>query len=94
MRDYELVIVLDGKVTSAKKKTFTDKLEKLIKATKGTLGKVKDMGVKELAFKIKKSTTGAYMLFNLELSGEGAKELGNKIRLDDEIIRYLLIAKN
>ncbi len=93
MRNYELVVVIDGKATAAKKKTVTEKLDKLVKASKGTLGKAKDWGVKDLAYVINKSTTGAYLIFPVELDGLGAKEVGNKLRLEDDLIRYLLIRK-
>jgi small subunit ribosomal protein S6 len=94
MRNYELVIVLDGKATAAKKKTVTEKIEKLVKELKGKVGKIKDWGTKDLAYKIKKSTTGAYLIFTLELETTKAFELSNKIRVDDEFIRYLLIKKD
>jgi small subunit ribosomal protein S6 len=91
MHKYELVIVLDGKATSAKKKTVTEKLEKLINSVKGTIGKAKDLGTKDLAYKIDKSLTGAYLLLPLELDGPGAKEISNKLRLENDLIRYLLV---
>ncbi len=94
MRNYELVIVLDGKATAAKKKTVGEKLEKLVKSVKGTLGKPKDWGVKDLAYVINKSVTGAYLIYPLELDGVAAKEVANKLRLEDDLIRYLLIRKD
>lgn len=94
MRNYELVVVLDGKATAAKKKTITEKIEKLIKTAKGKADKIKDLGTKDLAFKINKSTTGAYLLFPVEVDGAGAKEISNKLRLEEELIRYLLIRKD
>lgn len=94
MRNYELVVVLDGKATAAKRKVATEKIEKLIKSVKGKIGKVTDMGVKDLSYKIKKSTSGVYLLLPLELEAAGAKELGGKLRLEDEFLRYLLIRKD
>ncbi len=94
MRNYELVIVLDGKVTSAKKKSFIEKMEVLVKEIKGKTDKVKDWGVKDLAYKIDKSTSGAYLIFPLELNPDSVKVIAEKIRLDNEIIRYLLVRKD
>lgn len=94
MRNYELVVVLDGKVTAAKKKTFTEKIEKLVSALKGKVANTKDWGVKELAYKIKKSTSGAYLIFELELTAESVKEISEKMRVSDEIVRYLLVSKD
>lgn len=93
MRNYELVIVLDGKATAAKKKTVMEKLEKLVKSLQGKLGKAKDWGTKDLAYKLKKSVTGAFLIFPLELPGAGANEMTSKLRLQEDLIRYLLVKK-
>ncbi len=94
MRNYELVIVTDGKATAAKKKTILEKIEKLVTSVKGKVGKVKDFGTKELAYKINKSETGSYQIIDLELEGSGAKDISNKLRLENDLIRYLLIRKD
>jgi len=94
MRNYELVIVIDGKTTAAKKKTTLEKIEKLVTSVKGKLGKVKEWGTKELAYKIGKSDTGAYLILPLELDGAGAKDISSKLRLETDLIRYLLIRKD
>ena len=93
MHKYELVIVMDGKATAAKKKTATEKLEKLIKSVKGSIASVKDWGVKTLAYTIGKSDSGAFLIFQLELEGTGAKDISSKLRLENDFIRYLLIKK-
>lgn len=91
MNSYELAIVLDGKATAAKKKTVTAKLEKLIEPAKGKLGKPEEWPARTLAYKIGKSETGVFLFFPLELTGEAAKSLSNKLRLEEEILRYLLV---
>lgn len=93
MRNYELIIVLDGKTTAAKKKSFGEKFEKVIKELKGKVGKTADLGTKELAYRIKKSTSGAFLMFPLELPGLAIKELNNKMKLESEVIRFLVIKK-
>lgn len=93
MRNYELVIVLDGKVSAGKKKTVVEKLEKLVKDVKGKVSKSKDLGVKDLAYKIKKSMSGLFIHFELELDGAGVKDLAEKLRLQEDLLRYLLVRK-
>ena len=94
MHNYELVIVMDGKATAAKKKVATDKLEKLIKSVKGKIASVKDWGVKPLAYTIEKSDSVAFLIFQLEIDGAGAKDISSKLRLENDLIRYLLIRKD
>ena len=91
MNNYELTIVLPGGVSSAKKKTVRDRVEKLIKTDKGKVVKEDDWGKIDLAYEIKKETSGFFIHLNLELKSETAKELKDKLRLDNDIIRYLLI---
>ncbi len=93
MNRYELTLVLDGKAGSAKKKKVTDTLEKIIAVYKGKILESRDWGVKDLAYEIEKSETGLYLYFELELDPKGVKSLNDKLRVDADIIRYLLINK-
>jgi small subunit ribosomal protein S6 len=93
MQKYELTLVLDGKASAAKKKSSTDLIEKVVAISKGKVGKVEDWGVKDLAFKIGKSTAGIYLYFPLELTPGSVKDLTAKIRANEDIIRYLLVVK-
>ncbi len=91
MNKYELTLVLDGKAGAAKKKKVTETLEKNLEALKGKVTESKDWGVKDLAYKMGKSTTGLYLYFELELDGKGAKALNEKLRVDSEILRFLVV---
>ena len=94
MNKYELTLVLDGKAGAAKKKKVTETLEKTLKIFKGVISESKDWGVKDLAYKIGKSTTGLYLYFELEMDASAVKALNDKIRVDADIIRFLLIRKD
>lgn len=89
MNKYELTIVLDSKAGAPKKKKVVESIEKLAKITSE-----KDWGVKELAYKIGKSTSGLYLYFELELDPKGVKALNEKLRTDADILRFLLINKD
>jgi len=91
MNKYELTVVFDGKAGAAKKKKFAETLEGLLKVYKGKVLETTDRGVKDLAYKIDKSVTGLYLYFVLELDGKGVKALNDKLRVDGEIIRFLIV---
>jgi len=91
MQKYELTVVLDGKATVAKKKKVQEAIEKIVNLSKGKLGKAEDLGTKELAYKIKKSATGVFLHFPLELDASEVKSLSVKLNQETEIIRYLLV---
>ena len=94
MNKYELTLVLDGKGGAAKKKKYTDLVDTLVKVFKGKVVESKDWGVKEMAYKIKKSLTGLYLFFELELDPAGVKSVNDKLRVDGEVLRFLLIRKD
>ncbi len=93
MSQYELTLVLDGKTTGAKKKTVQETIERFVTVFKGKIVKFEDWGTKNLAFKIKKSQTGVFLHFILELDGGSARQLVAKLKMEDEIIRHLLVRK-
>lgn len=93
MNKYELTLVLDGKSGAAKKKKVQETLEKILSISKGEIKESKDWGVKDLAYKIDKSTTGLYLYYELELDAKATKALNDKLRVDPDLIRYLLINK-
>lgn len=91
MNKYELTLVLDGKSGAAKKKKVIETLEKILTVFKGSIKESKEWGVKELAYKIGKSESGLYLFFELGLDPATVKQLNEKLRVDGDIIRYLLI---
>ena len=93
MEMYELTLVLPSKAKS-KEKTFKEKIEKLISELKGKVEKAESWGEIELAYKIAKETSGNFLHFNLELDKSIVKDLSEKLRVDDAVIRYLLVRKD
>ena len=91
---YELTLVLEGKSGPAKTKKVTEALEKVLKIFKGVIKETKELGVKELAYKLGKNDTGLFLFFELELDPKGVKALNDKLRTDPDVIRYLLIRKD
>jgi small subunit ribosomal protein S6 len=92
-RSYELVVVLGGDATSAKKKAFETSLEKLVGILEGKIVNVLDWGKKELAYAISGNSSGVFLIFDLELLPERVRALEDKMRLDEQVIRHLVISK-
>ncbi len=91
MQIYELTTVLPGKTTAARKKDLVSKIEKMVKAAEGKVLAKDDWGVKDLAYTIKKNVAGAYLYFDLELPSSFVSSLNDKLKVEDDIIRYLLV---
>jgi ribosomal protein S6 len=93
MNTYELTIVIPGSASPQKKKAAGETVEKLVKVNKGSIKETKDWGKIDLAFPIKKNDTGLFTLYKLEMEADGAMAMNNRLRAEDEFIRYLLIKK-
>ncbi len=93
MASYELTIILPGDTGAAKVKTFTQTLGKNVTTAKGRVVKSDEWGKIALTYPIKKNETGFFLHFELELEGAEVKNLTNRFKLDDDIIRYLLVKK-
>lgn len=91
MRDYELTLVIDPDLTSEKQKKLVAKIKKEISDLKGKIEKTEEWGKKELAYPIKKKTLGYYFFIETELPEKAPTEIEKKIKLDEGIIRYLLV---
>lgn len=94
MKSYELTLVLAGDASSAKKKSVSEKLEKVLKTFKGKIAKADDWGKIDLSYPIAKKTSGNFLFFELEMEGASAKPLNQKLKLEDDIMRHLLIRKD
>jgi len=90
MDKYELTLVLPGK-SKAKEKTTKEKIEKMVKSLDGKVEKSESWGEIELAYKIKKESSGFFVYFDLELGKSAVKALSDKLRMQDEVIRFLLV---
>lgn len=91
MNKYELTLILDSKTTSAKKKAFLDSLEKMLKVLEGKVEKAEDWGVKELFHEIKKKKEGLYLHLTIELPAKSAKQLDQKLKVDENVLRHLIV---
>lgn len=93
MNRYELTVVLDGKTGAAKKKKVAENLEKILKVFKGAIKNSTEWGVKELAYRLGKSDTGLFLFFEIDLDPAAVKQLNEKLRVDSDILRYLIVRK-
>lgn len=94
MNKYELTVVLPAGTSAAKKKTFEELVKKLIESLDGKIAKSNDWGEQELAYRIKKSDSGVFLSYELELSPEKTKQVDTKLKTDDGVLRHLLIKAN
>lgn len=68
-------------------------LSGLIAQGKGKIAKENALGVRELAYPIDKQNKAEYYLVEFEAEAEILKNLDQKLRLSESVIRHLLVKK-
>lgn len=89
MKKYELVVLFPTSVNDVvAEKNISDKCEK----HKVTIVGLAKWGVKVLAYPIKKQEKAYYLKYDLEVEDGGRiVELDKDLRMDEAILRYLLV---
>ncbi|MGE5297852.1 MAG: 30S ribosomal protein S6 [Acidobacteriaceae bacterium] len=90
MPKYELMYILSSAVSDNDVPAISQEVEKFILAQGGTMLATEMLGKKKLAYPIKKTRNGFYVLQTFNLPPEKMRELDNKLRSLETIIRYLV----
>ena len=91
MNKYEIMFIVRADIDEKATKDTVTAFEKVLKNMKAKIVSSKDMGQKKLAYPINKQQRGAYYLFNVEASAEAVKEFDRKARIDENILRHIVI---
>jgi small subunit ribosomal protein S6 len=91
MREYEFIFILKPKLKESEQKKKIAQIEKLVADLDGKVKKKEVWGKKDLAYPIAKYKQGIYVQFNFSLPEKNVKAWEEKIKLEEEILRYLLI---
>ena len=92
MHRYELVVIISPQVVDDE---VPDAIERLIRRPIETQGgvcqEVNLWGRRKLAYAVKKHLEGNYVLTELQLDPDKAKELEQGLLISEEVIRHLLV---
>jgi small subunit ribosomal protein S6 len=70
---------------------LNNSLTAIVEQEGGTVARIDDMGVRRMAYEIKRKDKGYYVLFEIHGSGKEIAELERRMRVNDMIIRYLTV---
>jgi len=88
MRTYETIFIVHPDLVEEEVKALIDKMKGIIENLNGQLIKVEEWGRKKLAYKLKKSTKGYYVLIRFGGNGEILVEMERNLRLSDGVLKY------
>lgn len=91
MDKYEIMFIVKSTLDEGTIKNEIESSKKIITDMKGNIDSTKDMGKRELAYPIKKEISGFYYCFTCEASHEAIAEFDRKSRLNENILRHLII---
>lgn len=91
MRDYEIMVILRPDLDEEATKTALDKVRGIITAGGGSIEKEDLWGKRRLAYEIKRSRDGYYMVANFKGDPAIANELDRVLKLSDEYLRHMIV---
>lgn len=90
-RVYEVVFIIDPDTGEEDITRLTDNLQQTVVDQGGTVTKNESMGRRQLAYRIGRKTDGIFVLFEVEGTGREIAELERRMRVSDQVLRYLTV---
>ena len=94
MTKYELAVVVSANVDDEVRNATLEKVKKLIERFGGQITNVDDWGKKKLAYEIQKMKEAYYYFVQFDAEATAPIEIENRIRIMDNVIRYLCVKQN
>ncbi len=94
MNKYELAVVISARVEDEERAATLDKCKALIERFGGTITEVDEWGKKRLAYEIQKMKEGFYTFIRFEAEGTAPAEIESRMRIMDNVIRYLCVRQD
>ncbi len=91
MKEYEVMFIVSPELTEDPLEKVTTRISKVIAKSNGTVASLEDLGTKTLAYKINKKSQGHYFLCRFNGPGGLVAELERNLRLDESILRFMVI---
>lgn len=90
-RIYEVVFIINPGAGDDEVMRLNEGVQKIITSQGGTITKTEIMGRRQLAYEINHKKDGTYVLLEVEGSGAEIAELERRMRVNDQILRYMTI---
>lgn len=88
---YESVFIARQEISNQQVEALADMFTEVINGGGGKVTKKENWGLKNLAYKIKKSRKAHYTLFNIDAPAEAINEMERQMRLNEDVLRYMTI---
>jgi len=92
MRVYESAILINAALDDEAIKNLIERIKETITTSGGEILEIDDWGRKRLAYQVKKSKIGYYVIFRFNSLPDIVPKLERYYQLDETILRYLTIS--
>ena len=90
-RTYEVVFIINPDVDDNEVMRLSEAMQKIITNQGGSITKTEMMGRRQMAYEINHKREGVYVLLEVEGTGGEIAELERRMRVNDQILRYMTI---
>ena len=94
MNKYELPVVVSAKIEDDERTAVVDKCKRLIERFGGNITNVDEWGKKRLAYEVQKMRDAFYYFIQFDAEGTAPAEIESRIRIMDNVVRYLVVKQN
>jgi small subunit ribosomal protein S6 len=92
--DYEVTYIMRPTLEESEMDSKADQIAESLKPNGGVPGEVEKMGKRRLAYEIDDVREGFYVVMKFKSEPAAAKELERQLRLNEDVMRALLINLN
>jgi len=90
-RVYEVVFIVDPDTQEDDVTRLADNLRGVVTDQGGTVTRNEVLGRRQLAYRIGRKNEGVYVLFEVEGSGREIAEMERRMRVNDQVMRYMTV---
>jgi len=90
-RQYELVYIVTPEAPEQDVADLHTQIEQIVQRYNGTFDKTENWGRKRMAYDIGRHREGTYVVETITGSGELMKEIDRRLRVNDAVIRHLVV---
>ncbi len=88
---YEHIFLARQDISGQQVDALIESFREIIEEYKGSIGKVENWGLKTLPYRVRKNRKAHYALMNIDAAPEALVEMERRMRLNDDILRYMTI---
>ncbi|MFI5272327.1 MAG: 30S ribosomal protein S6 [Ktedonobacterales bacterium] len=93
-RDYDLGMILNPEVGDEQARAIVDRVTTTVAGNNGQVVRVNAVGRRRLAYPIEHHRDGLYFYFDLILPPEGVGELERTLRVNEDVIRHIMLLRD